>query len=166
MSYHYVCRDALGNLFMTTEKCSNEEEAKQYIGENKVLYPFIQEIYEVSYAQHKQLQKRISNMLRNMLPHTTLDDAKASKSSFDYDFTTHNEKSIAIVVDKPEDQKTSVTNNITNISKALQSITPHDAIVYRDTLGRWLLFRDEECHDIFDAHKQNVTDLAQALSLI
>ena len=166
MGYHYVCKDDEGNLFMTTEKCSSAEEAQQYIGDNEVLYPFIQERIEVCYTLYKKLQTRTTNMLKNMLPHTTLDDAKASKSSFDYDFIHHDGKSIAVVLDKPEDQKLSVTNNITNISKALQAIMPHDVIVYRETLGAWVLYENEEYHDILDTNKQKVKDLVQALSLI
>jgi len=44
--HHYICRDAEGNLFMTTEKCASMEEAQQFVGENEVLYPFLEVFYE------------------------------------------------------------------------------------------------------------------------
>jgi len=47
IKYHYICRDKNGDLFMTTEKCSNIEEAKQNVGDNEVLYPFKQALYEI-----------------------------------------------------------------------------------------------------------------------
>ena len=43
--YHYICKDKEGGLFMTTERCINTEDAKQYIGDNEVLYPFIEDDY-------------------------------------------------------------------------------------------------------------------------
>jgi hypothetical protein len=43
--YHYICKDKDGKLFMTDERCVDTEDAKQYVGENEVLYPFIEDKY-------------------------------------------------------------------------------------------------------------------------
>ena len=46
LKYHYICKDKNGGFFMTTEKCEGVEEAQMYIGDNEVLYPFFDELYE------------------------------------------------------------------------------------------------------------------------
>ena len=53
--YHYICKDSDGGLFMTTERCSSKEDAKQYVGDSEVLYPFIEDVYEEIFLGYKKI---------------------------------------------------------------------------------------------------------------
>jgi len=44
MKYQYLCKTKDGELFITTEKCANAEDAKQYVGDGRVIRPIIEDV--------------------------------------------------------------------------------------------------------------------------
>lgn len=143
------------------------------IGLNSIVSPFVQE-YQILkdslrsfLCEHRINSHQGTKMLQNivMKPHSALNSKKLLKSSFSYGFFTYKGKELAVVKDNPSEHLLSVTNNISNISKALQEVFEHVAIIYQDTQGFWVLYENSDYHDICDENKVQTKGFDTALKL-